>query len=323
MTKEKLRQVLFLLNEEELEFQKSPTNTIEFYNIERNRIPLVPSEMVSEEVFSLSKQQRFIEIGPHFHDFIEIQYVYEGEFTEYVSDREIHLYCGDICILDAGTVHSISAGGENDIFINILLRKEYYSARLLDRLSAGSVISEFLIHSIADASEKNHHLLFRTEDSPQVRYFFESLMCEYYDKKLNSFDAMECYLLLLLTEVLRTAQYSFSEPDKQEKDSEILYILRYLEHNYKSCTLAALARRFGFHPNYLSSLIHKETGYTFKELVHMQRLKQASLMLKNTGLAVQEIAEAVGYSNLTSFYQKFRAYYDVSPQAYREKNKKS
>ena len=59
-------------------------------------------------------------------------------------------------------------------------------------------------------------------------------------------------------------------------------ILDYLEANYLTVTLQSTADHFGFHPNYLSAFIKKETGRTFKELVILQKMCQACFYLTNT-----------------------------------------
>ncbi|NYE06546.1 YesN/AraC family two-component response regulator [Bacillus niacini] len=81
-----------------------------------------------------------------------------------------------------------------------------------------------------------------------------------------------------------------------------------------------MGQTFGFNPNYLSTLLKKGTGKSFKELLQIQRLNQAALFLSNSDLPIPEIAEEVGYSSVTFFYKKFRELYHDTPYSYREKN---
>ncbi|XOJ03132.1 helix-turn-helix domain-containing protein [Paenibacillus polymyxa] len=60
-----------------------------------------------------------------------------------------------------------------------------------------------------------------------------------------------------------------------------------------------MASLFGFHPNYLSSLLKKGTGKSFKQLLQLQRISQAALFLSNSSLSIPEISEKVGYSSIT------------------------
>ena len=49
-------------------------------------------------------------------------------------------------------------------------------------------------------------------------------------------------------------------------------------------------------------------------------MRRAALLLRGTNKPIYEIAEEVGLSNLTSFYQRFREYANCTPQAYRDQH---
>lgn len=51
-----------------------------------------------------------------------------------------------------------------------------------------------------------------------------------------------------------------------------------------------------------------------------QRLNISCSYLKNTNLSIQKIAEKVGITNQSFFYKKFKKYYKMSPNNYRNKN---
>lgn len=319
MLNKAIQKFIFQLNEKEILYKEQPCSTYDIFQIITDTEPLVSSELAASNVLNISRQNRFIKIMPHCHDFIEVQYIYCGNCIQNIQGKEIHLKKGDVCIVDVGTCHSIEPAGENDIYINILLRKDYYSSTLLSRLSSESIIADFLVQSITNKHNENHYLIFHTTEETQVRFFMDSLMNEYFGNQISSFEVTECYLVLLFSELLRCAQYSDQQKDASSTESELLYILKFVEANYKTCTLTSVAKQFGYHPNYLSALLHKQTGQTFKEIIHKQRLKQAALFLKKTPMSIYGIAEEVGYSNLTYFYKKFREYYGLSPQNYRNK----
>ncbi|WP_227450767.1 helix-turn-helix transcriptional regulator [Clostridioides sp. ES-S-0108-01] len=94
----------------------------------------------------------------------------------------------------------------------------------------------------------------------------------------------------------------------------------YIEENYKKITLGEVAEEFHFHPNYLSTLIKKTTGKSFKNIIHEQRIKKAVTLLKNTDMNIEDISIEVGYNNQTFFYKKFKELYGMTPQIYRIKS---
>ncbi|MCC0629668.1 AraC family transcriptional regulator [Clostridioides sp. ES-S-0171-01] len=97
---------------------------------------------------------------------------------------------------------------------------------------------------------------------------------------------------------------------------KISKILIYIEENYKKITLGEVAKEFHFHPNYLSTLIKKTTGKSFKNIIHEQIIKKAVTLLKNTDMNIEDISIEVGYNNQTFFYKKFKELYGMTPQIY-------
>lgn len=71
-------------------------------------------------------------------------------------------------------------------------------------------------------------------------------------------------------------------------------------------------------PNYLTTLLKQRTGHTYKELIHQQRMTRAGQLLRNISYSVTEVANEVGYENISFFYKKFKEYFGCSPKEYRE-----
>ena len=93
-------------------------------------------------------------------------------------------------------------------------------------------------------------------------------------------------------------------------------MVRYLGEHVDTVTLSALAARFSYHPNYVSTLLRQETGKTFSELLLEQRMDRAAILLKGTDLSVAEVARTLGYLNTSNFHKAFRAHYGMTPRAY-------
>ena len=87
------------------------------------------------------------------------------------------------------------------------------------------------------------------------------------------------------------------------------------EH-FDTVTLKGIANHFSYHPNYISTLLHKEMGKSYSEILMEQRMERAIILLKGTNLPINEIALMLGYSNSSNFYKAFREYYHTSPREY-------
>ncbi|RHQ01854.1 AraC family transcriptional regulator [Clostridium sp. AM51-4] len=77
--------------------------------------------------------------------------------------------------------------------------------------------------------------------------------------------------------------------------------------------------RTGSQPNYLSTIIKKETGITFQQHMIQEKLNIARKLLDDTRMTIDEISIAVGYENYISFYNAFRKNVHMTPSEYRMK----
>lgn len=69
---------------------------------------------------------------------------------------------------------------------------------------------------------------------------------------------------------------------------------------------------------YISQLFKEVTGVNFSDHLIKVRMDQAIILLKESGLTVDEIAVRVGYNSSHSFRRAFKRLMGVSPSAYRQ-----
>lgn len=85
-------------------------------------------------------------------------------------------------------------------------------------------------------------------------------------------------------------------------------------------SLLDVSSMIGVSPNYLSALIKKENGSTFKDLLTKKRIEKAQELLLTSSLKIREISEACGYNDQHYFSYCFKKYTGMSPNACRRKN---
>lgn len=117
----------------------------------------------------------------------------------------------------------------------------------------------------------------------------------------------------------RCFEDSLGSGQKQEFSYAVRMAIEYLEDNYKSqIDLSDVASHVGLSPEYLSRIFKKETGINFVVYLNNIRLKHALKLLENTNLKVYEIAENVGYSNLSYFSTVFKKNFGMNPFEYKK-----
>ena len=118
------------------------------------------------------------------------------------------------------------------------------------------------------------------------------------------------WLALFLAELFR---------EKEEKGGDIIEKLDiYLDNNLKNARLSDFAAYVGYAPDYVSRVIKRVTGTSFKEAVETEKLAYAKVLLCTTDMPVERVAAECGYANASGLYKQFTATYGITPAQYRE-----
>lgn len=259
---------------------------------------------------------RFVEFPPHQHDYVEMMYVCQGAVTHILGGREVRLNAGELLLLGRNTRHAIRAAGREDLGVNLIILPEFFDAsfQMLDRSSA---LAGFLANLLRRDGGGGEYLHFRTAGVLQVQNLMENLVYSLANG-IQGEEAINQHLMgLLLLYLTRYADTLSEHSPATYEDVLLRAALDYIGRHYRDASLTALARQSGMSVSALSQFLHRRTGFTFKELLQHKRFEAARRLLVTTGLAVAEIAAAVGYENNSYFHRRFREIYGISPREYR------
>lgn len=82
-------------------------------------------------------------------------------------------------------------------------------------------------------------------------------------------------------------------------------------------SLSAHAKLLNVNPSYLSALFKKETGQTLTEYVNQRRVQHGLLLLNNTDMQIQTVAQHCGVSDINYFTRIFKKQVGVTPSEYK------
>jgi YesN/AraC family two-component response regulator len=119
-----------------------------------------------------------------------------------------------------------------------------------------------------------------------------------------------------------TDQDQNTELNESSKNSKYLVsrALTYLKANYaKNINLKTLSEELYISTWYLSKLLKKETGSNFIDILNNIRVDEAKKLLSDPRFKIYEIAEVVGFSDVTYFYRLFKKLTGMTPMEYKNK----
>lgn len=279
--------------------------------------------MKPEDKIVVTRQDRFNRVRAHKHDYIELCYVWSGICYQTIEGKAVTTEKGDVCIFDTHAVHSIESAGEDDILVNILMRREFFDTAFLSRMTVQGIVSEFLVDAVTESRKKEHYLYFPSHKNPKVHELMKNIMVEYFSQDIGTAEVLESYINILFTELLRTIRDESTQKDDLSREVQIVELLSYIEKSYETCTLTQMGKVFGMHGNYLTALLKEKTGRSFVEHVQEQRLKKARMLLENTDIPMAELIPLCGYNNMNFFYKKFKEASGCTPAYYRKMKRES
>jgi AraC-like DNA-binding protein len=263
------------------------------------------------------KHTRFVDFPKHKHNYIEVNYVFNGMLKQTVGNERLILKKGDLLFLNQHIEHELVACGEEDIIINFIIRPEFFSF-IFSYLTTENLISNFLINSLFNQTQNGQYLYFAVSEVVSIQELIGKIILEIMNPSIMSESTIKLYMGLLMVELIK-----HSDKVKYKEDSHkhrtIVESLKYIEEQFKHATLYQLADQLN-QPHYtLSKQIKKATNFTFKELLQEKKLSVAKELLENTSLSITAIIEQVGYENISYFYRVFKGKYGYTPKQFREK----
>ena len=266
------------------------------------------------KIITIRPHTRFIAFPEHSHDYVEMVYMCRGKTAHRVNNQEIVLRAGELLMLGQHARQSIEAAGESDIAVNFIVRPGFFSGTLPFLGEEETPLRRFVVNCLTGENEAGT-LLFRVADVLPVQNLIENLLYTLLEDTPNRRGILQMTMGLLFAQLLNHTETL--QLDTQEQ-SAVFSVLRYVEEHYRDGSLGEIAARLHYELPSLSRLIRQQTGRNYTELVQEKRLSQAAWLLRNTRRRVDEIANAVGYENLSYFHRLFAARFGQSPKKYRD-----
>lgn len=255
----------------------------------------------------------------HKHEYVEILYVIEGGFDQFLLGERYHFPEGAFVITDQNCEHSDYIEAVDAAVLFLQIQPEYLD-ELLRSYPKTDELHRFLLHALYQ--QKREQSFLELTASPKAAPLLR-LLEQIVEEDLNRLPGYEHIRRGLLIRLLKTLCTDYSlvrHSNSQEgKEKAFLYELeRYIRLHDADVTLRNLEQVFHYHRNYFTLILQKYRGQTFREYVQKVRLDHALQLLRETTLPIRHIAAAVGYENTSHFYHLFENKFGVSPRQVRE-----
>ena len=254
------------------------------------RDPFAPGESVVCALHPSLSMGQFPEFC-HNHDYYELTYVRAGSFHQIIRETSILQAQGTLLLLNAGVHHRVWSENEDDVVINILVRRESMH-RCFSQILSGN---ELLSHFLSDQDDRAY-LLFPA--SQALYETMDEMIVESFTRRAYSSDMMQILLMKLLTTAVR--EYA-PAPEKVTRADKKHRIREYIEKNLSSVCLTSLSERFGCSYRQMERIVREIYQKPFADAIGIQKIRAVQAYMAE-GISAEDAAEIAGFSS-ASYYR--------------------
>lgn len=252
--------------------------------------------------------------------YIRILYVLRGSITVSLDGKKLIYHEGCLILANKWTTIDYQENESDTMVIGFYFKPEYFSDGLLNQIVEEPMLYRFFVESITDSAEStSHYCVYQFDLSDDVHFYALLLLKQVVKMRYFNNKVTKAAFVLFVVEINQMSEQCLQLKDSNiSNDVLVEEILAYVENSVKTATLVDVAKKFHFHPNYLSSLIKKQTGCSYSDWLIKYRIAYAKTYLEQTNLSIQQIIEEVGYSDKTFFFKLFKEHVKKTPGEYRK-----
>lgn len=279
------------------------------------------SDILNSPIEAFYCTDRFMKlpVHSHWHYFVEMIFVEEGEVTITCDDKAHIMKEGDMLIIPPRTVHSIF----QDKPAPFKYACVKYNARMIR--FPDSYIPD-LSSLLAYLSQLEEPPLYYNEslfDPGLLRLFFDRVISEAHSREYGYNTYIYSNITSLLLQVIRHLYKSgiSLEPDiVQSNDSSSLHkALMYIdEHSNENISISDLADLSNMSYSYFAKQFHAKYGQSCKQYIESIRLYKAENLLLFTDYDLNYIAGETGFSDCSHLIKCFKKKYNTTPKQFRK-----
>ena len=243
----------------------------------------------------------------HWHDYFEMEFVYDGRGTQIVNAETIQMSRGSVYLLTPTDFHTVVADESRGMsLMNINFTEKYLSPEITSALANGFLFSQF--------TEEDFALLFSVVKLMYREYTGDH---PYREIAIRAMLTQICIVLLRRCDHIPSAKQDTTDAIIQDA---ILYLQKHFKNPPKKQELAC---KYHMSANYFGVRFQRAVGLSYTEYLKNLRLQLAVDLLLHSELSVEQISEHSGFHTPPYFIHIFRERYGMTPLQYRKRNKKA
>lgn len=268
---------------------------------------------------AVSRMLRYMPAHWHASDYFEIYYCVAGNSTIHFEQDTVHLKSGTVLIVAPGIVRASPCYADDTLLYSFIVRASTFELVFWNQFSASTLMGQFFKQALSGTIGASY-VYFDTSSDKHLHWLLHAIQNElaendrYHSQMINTL--MGAFFIVLLRKYEGTARLPRTE-SFYWKD-EFSAIFSFIQTNYPNATIETVASTFNYSTRQISRIVKNYIGINFAQLILKLKMEKAAEMLQQKSIPINNISEAVGYADVSSFYRAFIKYYQQTPLEFKE-----
>lgn len=256
----------------------------------------------------------------HWHYFMEILLLKDGEMEMQVGTEQITARSGDIIVLLPSVMHSIRILSERASYVGIKFRPGnlYDGADSPD--TGWNELSLFKM-AVSDKNVRSHFPRNMVKKTDLV-YMMNMIKKETDSHSFGYLSSVDSAIRIILTDIIRIWRAEGLSPESlAQKASRTMYvesIPAYIDRNLTDpLKVEDLAKMCNLSYSGFAKKFAGMFGRSCKSYIELMRVREAARLLKTTDDDISAISQATGFSDASHMIRCFKKEYGTTPKKYR------
>lgn len=262
-----------------------------------------------------SSNNKDYHVPSHWHTSIEMLYFLQDSATVLVGNNSYNVHFGDLIIINAGEVHSVT--GDKDATPTHLVLKVL--PELLYISSNDSFETQYLLPFTIAGFTQNRLIRKKHLKSSPVVALMDEVYNEFHMQQYGYELSIQANINKIFLWILRYWQAQGMQIEQLFRNNSTDYkrlkkLFEYVHnHFHEPISVKQMAHMCNMNYSYFSRYFKNLTGKTFVEYVNYIRLTEAEKLLLTTDLNITQIAFDTGFSSASYFIHMFKKHKGISP----------
>lgn len=274
----------------------------------------------SFNIFRIEKEIWDVEY--HNHNFYELIIIEHGKGNHYLNGVTFPYQKGDIFLLRPSDAHEFTIKNKTR-FIYIKFTEEYIWENLL--IHKKNELKKVIQLLMEDQTFVYESVIKNKTDREHLLQLSRILLHEFNHKSLYNKEITADLFSGIFTILIRNTMNTTNNQKWISKNlSRIDRILYYINVNFQDADkmkIENIAKEFLISPNYISIYVKKETGFSIQQHIIQYKVKAAEKLLLQSNYTISEIADKLGFNDISHFHKIFKSYRGKSPSVFKKESR--